>query len=93
MHIFLISLFLKIQNIHNLPPTHPIVDVLHKREAAFLRLEKELNKYPDVSQITVDRNLEASGVLNLTREIYNSKYKSIDPFLEIREEFLEEGAE
>jgi hypothetical protein len=83
----------RIMAFHHLPQEHPIMDVLHKREAAFQRLEAELNKYPDVSKITIGRNLEASGVIDLAKEVYNSNYKSEDPFALVREEFLEEGAE
>tara|TARA_R110002126_G_scaffold219045_3_gene364618 strand:+ start:88 stop:684 length:597 start_codon:yes stop_codon:yes gene_type:complete len=83
----------RIMAFHHLPQDHAIMDVLHKREVAFLRLEMELNKYPGVSKITVGRDLEASGVLNLTREVYNANYKSVDPFTTAREQFLEKGAE
>ena len=81
----------RIMAFHHLPPNHPIMDVLHRREVAFLRLEAELNNHPDVSPIHIDRRQEASGVLDLVREVYNSKYKSIDPFVAAQEEFLEMG--
>ena len=85
------SLKTRIIAFHGLPPEHPITDVLFKREAAFLRLEAELNKYDVVSKVTIDRNLEASGLLDLSREIYNSKYKTEDPIKRSQTQFLEEG--
>jgi hypothetical protein len=75
---------------HGLSPTHPVADVLYKREAAFIRLEAELNKYSHegVTDIVVDRNLEASGKIDLSREIFSSRYKTEDPFVEERMKFL-----
>jgi len=78
---------------HNLPQEHPIIDVIFKREAAFQRLENDLNKYDNVSKITVDRNLEASGLLDFSREIYNSNYKKGNIFKNSEEQFLEEGVD
>lgn len=77
---------------HRLPPEHPVVDVLYKREAAFKRLDADLSTHG--SPIKVPRNLEASSVLDWSREIYNSNYKYIDPFTEGRGEIiLEEGTD
>lgn len=81
----------KIIAFHGLPPEHPISDVLFKREAAFLRLEAELNKYDNTSRVHVDRHLEASGLLDLSRELYNSNYKTVNPLEMAKEQFLEEG--
>jgi hypothetical protein len=81
----------KIVAFHNLSPEHPLIDVLYKREAAFERLEAELNKYPGVSEIKVDRNLEASGLLDMTREVYSSRYKTNSDFLTAENNFMKEG--
>lgn len=81
----------KIVAFHNLSPEHPLIDVLYKREAAFKRLEAELNKYPGVSEIKVDRNLEASGLLDMTREVYSSRYKTNSGFSTAENNFIKEG--
>lgn len=81
----------RIMAFHNLPPEHPAVDVLFKREAAFLRLEASLNNHPGISPVYIDRKQEASGLLDMSREVYNSKYKQIDALVSARGEFLEEG--
>ena len=81
----------KIVAFHNLSPEHPLIDVLYKREAAFERLEAELNKYPGVSEIKVDRNLEASGLLDMTREVYSSRYKTNSGFSTAENNFIKEG--
>lgn len=81
----------KIMAFHCIPPEHPILDILYKREAAFKRLEAELNKYPGVSEIKVDRNLEASGLLDMTREVYSSRYKTNSGFSTAENNFMKEG--
>ena len=81
----------KIMAFHSLPPDGAIVDILYKRESAFERLEAELNKYPGVSTATVDRNLEASGLIDVSREVYSSRYKTIQSLTEAEENFMKEG--
>tara|TARA_R110002126_G_C10453787_1_gene499793 strand:+ start:1435 stop:2031 length:597 start_codon:yes stop_codon:yes gene_type:complete len=83
----------KIMAFHCISPDNPIIDILYKREAAFTRLEAELNKYPEVSITKLDRNLEASGLLDMTREIYSSRYKTISSFSDAEENFMKEGQE
>jgi len=64
---------------------------LYKREAAFERLEADLNKYPGVSTATVDRNLEASGLIDVTREVYSFRYKTKSIAEDAIENFIKEG--
>jgi hypothetical protein len=71
---------------HQLPQDHPIVDVLYKREAAFQRLEAQLNG-PGVSEVTLPRHLEASSKLDLFRELYSPEYISKNPLEEAKGSF------
>jgi hypothetical protein len=73
---------------HDLGKKHQIYGVLYKEEFAYKTLEKELNKgLPYSSHIIIDRDLEASGLIDLETEKYKNKFSVKDPFIEMQQNF------
>lgn len=77
-----------ITEFHDIGKKHQIYGVLYKKNFAYETLEKELNKgLPYSSHITINRDLEASGLINFETEVYKNILAVKDPFKEMQQDF------
>ena len=75
---------------HELPEFSQVVSVLYKKEAAFIAMEKVINKgLPEEHWTSIPRTQEASSIFNIERETYKEQYKKVD-VLSSANNFLDE---
>jgi len=74
----------------NLKPDHLVTGVLYKKEFAFKAMEDIINRGLDRSLVTIDRNQEASSILDMDREMYNTSLKVYDPITTLGEKIAKD---